>query len=354
MSCIQCKPQIPSRELTLVDGVSQLPEKMMYKPSYQTEGHPSEGTLLSRFYGQFGIVDVIGHHVCTVEELFGSTVHHLLNAQSWKVADGCPVSPPEIKQLPLHCVGARGIPTPAELLETILHSTIGHYNLFLRGVLHRDVSIGNILCLQNQSTRSLAPPLDLPDQDVKLCRGFLIDGDHAIEWCKDAITPSSERLGTLPFISIRLLGEWYLDRPVLHMAVDDLESFLWVLVWSLVHILQRYKNKNSIIHRLGNILPSRNYTDMFLKERLTKQEWTDKAFGGLIQDWQRISEASQGYVSELQKVLIRLVNDGGSDTGDAQEGIFDELNEHSRKVYRQLHTLNLIDRSGFSYAVLYE
>ncbi|KAH9040779.1 hypothetical protein EDB85DRAFT_1925459, partial [Lactarius pseudohatsudake] len=96
-------PEWPSRELTLVDEVPQLPEKM-------TKDHPPEGTLPSP--------------------------HHLLNAQFWKVVDGSPVRSPEIKQL--HCTAmgleglplldnsdnAAGIPTPAVLLETILHSMI--------------------------------------------------------------------------------------------------------------------------------------------------------------------------------------------------------------------------------------
>ncbi|KAH8990484.1 hypothetical protein EDB92DRAFT_746312 [Lactarius akahatsu] len=82
--------------------------------------------------------------------------------------------------------------------------------------------------------------------------------------------PRRVRQGTLPFMSIRLLDEWYLDRPTLHTVVDDLESFLWVLVWSLVHTfkaLAKIPNKNSMIHRLGHILPSRNYAD---KEPLRK------------------------------------------------------------------------------------
>ncbi|KAI9428348.1 hypothetical protein H4582DRAFT_1765104, partial [Lactarius indigo] len=107
---------------------------------------------------------------------------------------------------------------------------LGHYNLFLGGILHRDVSSENILRLREPIDRApglSVSLLDLHDQDVKLCRGFLVDGDHAINWRKDAITPSLERSGTLPFMSTRLLLDWRLDRPVLHTAIDDLESFLW-------------------------------------------------------------------------------------------------------------------------------
>ncbi|KAH9081600.1 hypothetical protein EDB83DRAFT_562061, partial [Lactarius deliciosus] len=133
-------PEWQSRELTLVDKVPQLPEEMVYKLSYQTDGRPSEGTLLPRFFGQFGIVDVIGYHVCTAEESFVSTSHHLLNAQSWKLVDDSPVGSPEIKQL--HCTAmsleglplldtsdkAAGIPTPAGLVEIMLHSMIGEWD----------------------------------------------------------------------------------------------------------------------------------------------------------------------------------------------------------------------------------
>ena len=128
-----------SRELTCVDGVPQLPEKMVYKMSYQIEGHPSEGTFLSDFYGHFGVVDLVGFHVCSPEEPFGSTTHHFSNPHFLQL-DGRsqgPVGTPERRRL--HCTAMAleglplldfsdneaGIPKPAELLETILHSMIG-------------------------------------------------------------------------------------------------------------------------------------------------------------------------------------------------------------------------------------
>ncbi|KAH8990117.1 hypothetical protein EDB86DRAFT_2807421, partial [Lactarius hatsudake] len=118
--------------------------------------------------------------------------------------------------------------------------------LYLGGVLHRDVSSGNILRLREPISRSpgFSMGLGLPDQDVNLCRGFLVDGDPAIEWRKGEITPSLERSGTLPFMSARLLDEWRLNNLVLHTAIDDLESFLWVLVWSLVCIFKTFAKHN--------------------------------------------------------------------------------------------------------------
>jgi hypothetical protein len=126
-----------SRELTLVDGVPQFPEKMVYKMSYQIEGHPSEGIFFSGFHGHFGVVDLVGFHVCSSEELFGSTASHFSNPRFLKLDDETPVG--IIERRYLHCTAMAleglplldfpdnkdGLPKPAELLETILHSMIG-------------------------------------------------------------------------------------------------------------------------------------------------------------------------------------------------------------------------------------
>ncbi|KAH8981173.1 hypothetical protein EDB92DRAFT_1756331, partial [Lactarius akahatsu] len=120
----------------------------------------------------------------------------------------------------------------------------GHYNLYLGGVLHRDVSNGNILRLREPIERPHNRSTSLPalGEDVNLssCRGLLADLDHAIEWRKVPPTASRDRSGTLPFVSLRLVNTWAANRPALHTAADDLESFMWVLVWSLVHIFKKF------------------------------------------------------------------------------------------------------------------
>jgi hypothetical protein len=47
----------------------------------------------------------------------------------------------------------------------------------------------------------------------------------------------------LPFISLRLLVAWQQvvnrgRRPAIHTAVDDLASFLWLLIWVIAHVLK--------------------------------------------------------------------------------------------------------------------
>jgi hypothetical protein len=52
--------------------------------------------------------------------------------------------------------------------------------------------------------------------------------------------------GTLPFISRRILDAWSINEPTLHTAIDDLESFAWVVLWTALHKSrkQSIKEKN--------------------------------------------------------------------------------------------------------------
>ena len=120
----------------LADGVTTLPDQMVYKLSYQTEGHTFEGHLFSMFLGQFGIIDVVGFHICDPEEPFGSTEYLVRNGSFWNFTQGASGTP---EKRYLHCTAMSleciplldnsdkeaGIPTPAELLGTILHAMIG-------------------------------------------------------------------------------------------------------------------------------------------------------------------------------------------------------------------------------------
>jgi hypothetical protein len=135
-------PSMPSRtrRLTLANNEVALPDRMAYKVSYPVETHAQEGQLLSRFVGQFGIADVIGFHVCGPDEPHGSTQRFLRNAEFWNVFGGVDREPEKRSQqciamssggrslLDLNAPG--GIPSPCELLDTILHAIIGEYRSY--------------------------------------------------------------------------------------------------------------------------------------------------------------------------------------------------------------------------------
>jgi hypothetical protein len=130
-----------SRTLTLAQGISDLPDKLTYKLTYQIKGQSQEGPLLSEFNGYFGIADVIGYHVCGTEDPHGSTSRLFNNAEFWSLFPQKGLfggSPPEPEDRGLQCIAfpaegkafldvdiEGGVPSPSELLESILHAIIG-------------------------------------------------------------------------------------------------------------------------------------------------------------------------------------------------------------------------------------
>jgi hypothetical protein len=142
--------------------------------SYPVDGCSHEGPLFSKFVGQFGIANVVGYHTCGPNEPHGSTRRLLRGAEFWSVLAGKGREPEERSQ---HCIAMSSwgrdlvnlreeqgvIPSPGDLLEVLLHAIIGklyffrvrlsahtsthlgHCGLFFGGVLHRNISSGNII-----------------------------------------------------------------------------------------------------------------------------------------------------------------------------------------------------------------
>ena len=59
------------------------------------------------------------------------------------------------------------------------------------------------------------------------------------------------RVHSLSCPASHLLVALAMGMPGLHTAVDDLESFLWVLVWSLIHIFTK-SAKTTDTHSINN------------------------------------------------------------------------------------------------------
>ncbi|KAH8913458.1 hypothetical protein BT69DRAFT_186683, partial [Atractiella rhizophila] len=78
-------------------------------------------------------------------------------------------------------------------------------------ILHRDISEGNILFDDNR-------------------RGFLCDWELAR--VGEGTSEANERTGTEEFMSLRLLASMVDDSPVEHEVQDDMESMVYVLLWS--------------------------------------------------------------------------------------------------------------------------
>ena len=104
--------------------------------------------------------------------------------------------------------------TMLELLE-VFRDTIKCYRslYFDAKILHQDISPGNIIILD--------------DQDEQMPKGILIDLDSAIQL--EEISETEPGItGTRPFIAIGIL------KKECHTYRHDLESFLYVLLWTII------------------------------------------------------------------------------------------------------------------------
>ncbi|KAJ2914981.1 hypothetical protein MD484_g5413, partial [Candolleomyces efflorescens] len=114
--------------------------------------------------------------------------------------------------------------TARQLLCALRDAIAGHRNLFKKGILHRDVSIHNIL---------LGIPGAKPGE-----RGILIDLDMATRCDEDGVHPPLDwRVNAPIFQSILLLYSTDLEpplQPIPHDHLDDLESFFYVFTY-IVH-----------------------------------------------------------------------------------------------------------------------
>ncbi|KAH7921358.1 hypothetical protein BV22DRAFT_1132339 [Leucogyrophana mollusca] len=112
-----------------------------------------------------------------------------------------------------------------ELLYCLIDIIDAHLHVVKRGVLHRDISIDNIMLYEEL------------DQNGNLRRrGLLVDYDYAIPTNVPgrAISPG-DRTGTIPFMAIGILAQYALSEFVeLHTIAHDIESIVLVLIYICV------------------------------------------------------------------------------------------------------------------------
>ncbi|KXH68106.1 hypothetical protein CSAL01_12930 [Colletotrichum salicis] len=91
----------------------------------------------------------------------------------------------------------------------------GHESLYEAGILHRDISINNLMINEDSGNPSWL--------------AFLIDLDLAIRQPRESASGANGKTGIRAFMAIgALLGEQ-------HSFMYDLESFFWVLFWICIH-----------------------------------------------------------------------------------------------------------------------
>ena len=90
----------------------------------------------------------------------------------------------------------------------------------------------------------------------------------------------------MPFMSMRVLKAMQEKEKHIHTALDDLESFLWLLIWGIVYATKDIDGSNinegikvMLAAWSGGVESNRN------KWQNLEDDWMDAAFGDLIKEW---------------------------------------------------------------------
>src|ERR1700733_16329388 len=90
----------------------------------------------------------------------------------------------------------------------------------------------------------------------------------------------------MPFMSIRLLNASQATEAVIHTALDDLESFLWLLIWGIVYATKDIEGARAANHGIKLMLEAWSGDVKSNRSKLpTAEAWKDDVFGDLIREW---------------------------------------------------------------------
>jgi hypothetical protein len=91
----------------------------------------------------------------------------------------------------------------------------------------------------------------------------------------------------MPFVSMRLLNAWQEGEAVIHTALDDLESFLWLLIWGIVYASKDIEGATTANRGIPRMLAawSGDMTSNTSKLFIADEVWKDAVFGDLIREW---------------------------------------------------------------------
>ncbi|RXW15440.1 hypothetical protein EST38_g10415 [Candolleomyces aberdarensis] len=204
-------------------------EELLVKDSWRASHSISEYAYLQEALGIPGVVQMVSHEPD--------------RGQTKELRGFGNVYPGDFEnrvetRLVMKCYGDPivGFTSAKQLLCALRDAIAGHKRLFKKGILHRDVSIQNVV---------LGKPEAEPGD-----RGVLIDLDMATRRGEDGFLPTTDwRIGIPLYQSIMVLSSKSISQPLSHDHLDDLESFLYVLT----HILYSY-DCHGTLHEVDDLL----------------------------------------------------------------------------------------------------
>ena len=133
-------------------------------------------------------------------------------------------------------------------------------------------------------------------------------------------------------MSIRLLNAIDQRESTIHTALDDLESFLWVLIWAIVHALKDIPGARDNIKGINLMLKAWQGEKRLKRSAIVG--WKDVVFGDLIEEW-------LGIFGRASKEAVRVVDRLPSIPLDNRQGsrwnnTCDRLTSHCTNVYEEI------------------
>jgi hypothetical protein len=137
-------------------------------------------------------------------------------------------------------------------------------------------------------------------------------------------------------MSVRLLSRHSarglgVGQPVIHTAIDDLESFFWILVWVIVHVLKGNATATGNNPSITNLFRIFSYD---MSSQVAKggemQLWQDVVFGELFREWSHIFQNAN------QKVVSYARAAASARPGRERDESCDKLESYSKTVYNDV------------------
>jgi hypothetical protein len=136
----------------------------------------------------------------------------------------------------------------------------------------------------------------------------------------------------MPFMSMRILGALQAKEKIIHTALDDLESFLWLLIWGIVYASKDIEGAKAANLGIDLMLDAWSGDAKSNRSKLpTADEWKDAVFGDLIREW-------LGIVLRAHEENPRFKGDMANTNLGSQERneVCDELESYCRGIYREV------------------
>ena len=137
----------------------------------------------------------------------------------------------------------------------------------------------------------------------------------------------------MPFMSMRVLGAVQVHEKIIHTAIDDLESFFWLLIWGIVYATKDIDGAKHANKGIQCMLDAWSGGAITNKGKLAaiQDDWTDAVFGNLIREWlvicRKADEANRDFALDMSFMELNTPD---------WDSICNGLEAYCKDIYREV------------------